>query len=736
MTEFPARRPLRFSSFELDLHSGELRKGGVLVGLQEQSLKVLVELLERPGDLVTREQLRQRLWPNGTFVDFEHGLNAVINRLREALGDSADSPRFIQTVPRRGYRFIGPVDGGQVYPRTEDPASLAALESALPASRSNAFPWWIAGATFIAVSVLLVVAAATWLQRRAPPGKEPPATVVPLTRLAGSEAWPAFAPDGEQVAFAWSGENYDNSDIYVTLVGSTGVRRLTTDPADDYAPSWSPDGRRIAFLRRTGNAARIHVMSALGGPDSRISEFPVGATDPNALKALNITWSPDGRYVAAGRDPRDASGDSAGIYLIPIEGGEPRAITRPKAPTFHFSPMFSPDGRRVAYDSCDTPGLDPATLMPGNCVGASLEIDESFAPVGAAKRLTAQPVAPAGMAWSRDGRSILYVGAGSGSFGLWRLWIDGTRPPEAIEIAGSDASHPATAPSRDRLVFSRYDWDMHLYRFAPGKPLERVAASSSSEGDPHFSPDGRRIAFASERSGSWAIWVAAADGSQPRQLTTHRWGWQGSPNWSPDGRAIAFDAYDPDGHVHVWTIPAEGGTPRRITKPTGDQTVPTWSRDGKWIYFSEAREGGRDIWRAPATGGPAAQLTRTGTGFLAYETADGASLLYQPKYGDSPLLVMPLKGAGPSRRLVECVRHASFVPVGMTIVYAGCEPRTTPSLHSIDLVSGRDRLLGTLEHFPPDPLGHPLAVSPDRKTILFAGLVRRGADLMLIEHFR
>src|SRR4026209_1628622 len=128
----PARPPLRFSSFELDLPSGELRKAGVLVGLQEQSLKVLVELLERPGDLVTREQLRQRLWPNGTFVDFEHGLNAVINRLRAALGDSADSPRFIQTVPRRGYRFIGPVDGGQVYPRTEDPASLAALESALP----------------------------------------------------------------------------------------------------------------------------------------------------------------------------------------------------------------------------------------------------------------------------------------------------------------------------------------------------------------------------------------------------------------------------------------------------------------------------------------------------------------------------------------------------------------------------------------------------------------------------
>ncbi len=124
-----------------------------------------------------------------------------------------------------------------------------------------------------------------------------------------------------------------------------------------------------------------------------------------------------------------------------------------------------------------------------------------------------------------------------------------------------------------------------------GSRSSGVAASSSFEADPHFSPDGRHIAFNSGRSGKVAIWVAAADGSDPRQLTSHRWGWQGSPKWSPDGRTIAFDAFDPDDHVHVWTIPAEGGTPRRITEPTGDQTVPTWSRDGKWIYFSEAHEG-------------------------------------------------------------------------------------------------------------------------------------------------
>ena len=749
----PVRRSLRFGTFELDSRSRELRKAGVVVGLQEQSLKVLVELLERPGHLVTRDQLRQRLWPNGTFVDFEHGLNAVINRLRETLGDSADSPRFIQTVPRRGYRFIAPVDGAPVAARTEDPAALAVLETTLPGRLSTALRPWIARATAIAVSLLLVVAATTWLLRRTPPRHDLPPRVVPLTRLAGTEAWPAFAPDGEQVAFAWSGEKYDNTDVYVTLVGSTGVRRLTTDPADDYAPSWSPDGRRLAFLRRTGNGARIHVLSALGGPDSQVSDFPVGATEPNSLSTSHITWSPDGRYVAAGRDPRNASGDSAGIYLIPIDGGEPRAITRPRSPTFHFSPVFSPDGRRIAYASCDTPGLNASTLVPGNCVIGSVELDERFASIGAAKTLTAPPdrrstitpsatvnpspaLAAAGMAWSRDGKSIMFVGEGSSSVNLWRLWIDGTRDPEPIEIVGSHAEHPATVASRDRLVFSRYDWDSHLYRFSAGLPPERVAASSSFEGDTHFSPDGRRIAFTSGRSGSIAIWVAGADGSQPRQLTSHRWGWQGSPNWSPDARTIAFDAHDPDGRVHVWTIPAEGGVPRRVTTEAGDQTAPTWSRDGQWIYFSDNRGGGRDIWRVPATGGPAQRVTRTGTGFLAYESADGTSLLYQPKFGDSPLLVMPLTGVGAPQPLVDCVRPAAFATAGHAVVYVACEPGTNPPLHSIDMASGRDRLLGRLEHFPPDTMGTGLAVSPDGKTILFRGLVCRGADLMLIENFR
>ena len=447
----PARRPLRFSSFELDLQSGELRKAGVLVGLQEQSLKVLVELLARPGDLVTREQLRQRLWPGGTFVDFEHGLNAVINRLREALGDSADSPRFIQTVPRRGYRFIASVEGGADEAVTGEPVAPTSVPRDLPASQSNPPRKRIGRSVAIAAAGLILMVAlvaAIGLLRRTPTIDIPPTRIVPLTRLAGKESWPAFAPDGDQVAFAWSGEKFDQTDIYVTLVGTTNVRRVTTDPADDFAPSWSPDGRRIAFLRSTGHSARIHVTSALGGPDSKLSEFPVGG--------VQIAWSPDGRYIVAGRDPRVATGVSAGLYRIPVEGGEPLPITRPQHPTFDIAPALSADGHRLAYLSCDSMGVFLPLLLPDQCAVRVVDVDDRSTPTTEGRTLATQDTDAAGVAWSRDGKSIVFAGGGAQ---LWRVWVNGTRPPERVEIASAFAEYPATAASRDRLVFSQFELD-------------------------------------------------------------------------------------------------------------------------------------------------------------------------------------------------------------------------------------------------------------------------------------
>ena len=571
--------------------------------------------------------------------------------------------------------------------------------------------------------MVAVVAAALWQLR--PPSliEGPKARVLPITRLAGEEQWPAFSPDGEQVAFSWSGEKNDNADIYIILVGGTEVRRVTTSTAEDYAPSWSPDGRRIAFLRKNGRTARIHVVSPLGGPDPAIADFPVAAAWASEDTASRISWSPDGRYIVAGRD-RSAKDAAPGIYLIPMSGGEPRAISRPTPPAHDISPVYSPNGRRLAYSSCDV-----------RCDVRVIDVNATGSPSSEPRTATPRSLAEiGGLAWSRDGRSIVFSGFGPDPAGLWRVAVDGRRDLERIELAGDHAQHPATVASRDRLAFSRYSWEAHIYRFDPALPDERIAPSSSSEGDPSFSPDGRRLAFTSHRSGDVAIWVAGADGSAPQQLTRSTGDWQGSPSWSPDGRTIAFDLFDANRHVHIWTVDADGGPPRQVTNDPGDQIAPTWSVDGQWIYFSARHGGEPDIWRVRPTGGPPQRVTRTGSGFRVFESLD-ASVLYQPKEGNAPLLLLPRDG-GASRVVAACVRNAAFAIARRAVFYVACDGEMSPSLHVVDLVSRDDRTVGRLDHFPPDTSHVNLAVSSDGKTVLYRGLVRKGGDLMLIDNFR
>ena len=283
----PARRPIRFSSFELDPKSGELRKAGILVGLQDQSLKVLVELLERPGDLVTREQLRQRLWPNGTFVDFEHGLNAVINRLRETLGDSAESPRFIQTVPRRGYRFIAPVERRRVRGHRQRCTAPRSLESR---------KWMVVGAAGI-VLALAAVALLSGL-RSSPRGSM---RTIPLTSLPGKERHPSFSPDGGGIAFSWDGEKGDNEDIYVKVIGTELPLRLTTKSRGRPVPGLVV-GRTphcVCPLLGGGKRTLRHSRARRSRAQNPLADHVAGRLVDGP------SWSPDGQSLAIAEKGRD-----------------------------------------------------------------------------------------------------------------------------------------------------------------------------------------------------------------------------------------------------------------------------------------------------------------------------------------------------------------------------------------------------------------------------------------------
>ena len=272
---------------------------------------------------------------------------------------------------------------------------------------------------------------------------------------------------------------------------------------------------------------------------------------------------------------------------------------------------------------------------------------------------------------------------------------------------------------------------MDIVRLNPGGPPEAFQASSFWDGHPCFSPDGQSVAFESMRSGErMEIWLAAADGKDPAQLTRGPGRWQGSPAWSPDGQRIAFDSQGEDGHWDIWTIDVEGGAPRRLTQDPGDENIPRWSRDGRWVYFGAVREGKPGLSRLPATGGVEERVAAVDSGTLSFsgDSADGRTLFFKGG-GRSPLFAHSLAG-GPDKNLVDCTSGGFAVAQG-SVYYAACGDGADVALHRLDLATGQDRVLGTLEKYRGS-----LTVSPDGKTILYTKTTRSGSDLMLVEGFR
>jgi Tol biopolymer transport system component/DNA-binding winged helix-turn-helix (wHTH) protein len=740
---------VRFDTFEFDVISGDLREAGVRLNLQEQPLHLLAALVERPGKLVTRDELRHRLWPADTFVDFDHGLNAAVKRLRDALGDSADAPRYVETVPRRGYRFIAPVhiviepadETGSLDAPSPIPIGPALETRSEPQPRRRWGPLAVGG-----VAIVILVIGMPWLSRtfRVSSGSPPAMRLVAVTTMNGYQAG-ELSPDGRQVAFEWNGDREDNWDIYVKFVGSSDMRRLTTDPGADVGPAWSHDGQQIAYLHTASGdppdsfdppesspqrSGRVRVMSAMGGADRQVSDLLISGS---------VQWSPDDRYVIGGRAVQPGvTASNAGIYLIPLQGGEPRAVTRPKPTEIHRSATFSRDGRRLAYVSCEN-------FM--GCQLYVLDVGSTFAGVGPPRQVTRFETMTfiKGVSWSQDGRSLIYGATEMRSPHLWRMNVDGTGQPERIEMAGAGAAYPSVSSTGDRLMFTRLRLvdDRDIYRVEQGRSPEPVARSSKSESNVQFSNDGQRIAFCSDRSSDTAeVWVANADGSAPEQLTHGPGLINCSPSWSPDGEHIAFDSEASDGSWHIWMVDRQGGSLHQVTGAPGDQNHPTWSRDGKWIYFSwrqpaERDFWHRDIWRTRPETGENEHVTQGAQAALARESLDGTTVFFRATMPAGPLQAKPVAG-GPVRTVISCVTGTAISVTKAGIYYLPCQANrvTTPTVHLLDPVTGADREAGKLENYSYQPTPGAFAVSPDGHVILYERQVRAGADLMMIENFR
>jgi Tol biopolymer transport system component/DNA-binding winged helix-turn-helix (wHTH) protein len=620
--------------------------------LTPKAFDLLAAFVEQPGRLLSKDELLKQVWPD-TFVE-ESNLAYHVFVLRKALGEQFDGP-YIETIPKRGYRFtaaVTPVPPPAPIASNPLPVTAVVAPTAEPARPTSSIPvsrrLGLLGVVVLP-AIVLYIAAWTW---RGPLDPEP-LRVLPLTSLTGAVRSPSLSPDGKFVVFTWTPAGQDNTDLYVQQIG-TGIHRpLTSDPANDYSPSWSPDGLTIAFLRRGGaRHSELLLIAPLGGPEKKIADITsaLAAYGPTA-----IGWCPDSKCLLVS----DSDGaNNPAVFVVDRDTRQKRQLTRFSGLGDDVDPIVSPDGRTLVFRRRTTP-------FGGDLYRLSLS--EGMLQVGEPVQLTSTGVA-AKPAWIPGTNEILFAASG----GLWRLDVSRPGTAERLPSVGQDGHTPVvarTAEGQLRLVYERSFSDGNVWRLdmaAAGVatvPAVTTIASTRGEYHPTLSSDGQRIAFASDRSGDPQLWVAGLDGADPEKLTSLPVrAFPGAPRWSPDGTTIAFQSAL-TGRPDVATVPVTGGPAKIMTANHPNGGWPSFSRDGQWLYFCVVQPTGPDkkarIWKMPAAGGAATQVTEN-PGTLGIESYDRRDLYYvETSDRPSPLWRAPLAGGAPER-VVDGVLSGQF----------------------------------------------------------------------------
>ena len=546
--------------------------------------------------------------------------------------------------------------------------------------------------------------------------------VVPFTSFLDGAREPAFSPDGNQIAFVWGGEKGNNTDIYTQLVDGGNPLRLTSDPAVDTSPAWSSDGRRIAFVRNSGNQVEIFTVPALGGAERKLISLD---EQSEWGYVTSLSWSPDGKYIAY--SDRRSTNEPASLFLLSVESLEKQRLTFPPELSWgDINAVFSRDGQSVALTR----------------YSSRVAADIYIVPVagGEARRLTVDNASISGLSWTEDGREIIFASTRAGGIPtLWRVSGSGGSP-ERLSITGENAAGVCVSSQGHRLAYGRdFNPNSNVYRIdLPSSPGRNASStpliySTGHDNNPQISPDGKRIAFESDRTGGHEVWICDSSGSNPQQITSSGGRNAGSPRWSPDGRQIAFDSVV-KGDSDIYIIDAEGGNPRRLTNEISDEDVPSWSHDGQWTYFASNRTGRWQVWKMPAGGGAAVQVTSRG-GALAFESPDG-KFIYYSKFDGPGIWRVSVEG-GQEAAVVDSFNAGlgNWAVVVDGIYFIKLDSKAGAAIEFYNFETGQVNEVAALGKVEIWTLG--LAVSPDRKWLLYTRVdPGNTGNITIVENFR
>lgn len=571
----------RVEEFEVDLRCREVRHNGDTIKLQGNPCQILGELLQRPGEVVTREEIQQKLWPTDTFVDFEHGINTAVNKLRQALGDDAENPRFIETLPRIGYRFIAQVEIVETNGTSAEGAvqRLSSQRGRPPARylQNRRHVAAVAGAlvALLATAALALFSSSFSSRHAAEPSHK---LWVQITDFADSATSPALSPDGRMMAFIRGPETFLNrGQIYVKLLPDGQPIQLTHDAAPKMAPAFSPDGSRIAYTATDTSAGwNTWVVPVLGGEPEEIL--------PNAAA---LTWADPEQVVF--------SEIKTGVHMGIVTARESRSgehdVYLPAHPDgmAHRS-WVSPDGKWVLVSEMDVVGWRPCRVLPFD---------------GSSSGETAGPSAArctyAG--WSPDGKMMYFSADAGDGYHIWRQRLPGGVPVQ-LTFGPTEEEGIAVSPDGKTLVTSAgirgstvWVHDTRGDRQISGEGFASLQGMGSFGGGARsvFSPDGKRLYYLVRKQGSRAfksgeLWVTDLDSDRTEPVLP---GVSMSEfDIAPDGELVTFTALDQEGVSHVWMASLDRSTPPK--QLTSSVARKSWFGPGQDVYFV-VREGEQDF---------------------------------------------------------------------------------------------------------------------------------------------
>jgi Tol biopolymer transport system component/DNA-binding winged helix-turn-helix (wHTH) protein len=560
------KKVVRFGLFEVDFASQELRKSGLKIKIQDQPFQILALLLERPGQIVTREEIQKRLWAGDTFVDFDLGLNSAVKKLRQALGDESENPRFIETLYRRGYRFLAPVQGDTFSAINGAVLAIATAESARPdaygissreqarreprAEKSRRKPL-----IYGLPPLLLLLGLLGGYGLR--PRSDPRITAYQEITHDGRQKF-NIASDGERLYV----QEYESGRFVVSEVSAAGGETsiLQTPFPNLLLGAIMPDGTALLVgeFKETNKQSAIWSLPLPTGALRRIGDLTVESLAP----------SPDGKWILFSKPD--------GVYEASSDGGNIRKLIAPAGTAFELA--ISPDGKRFVFSLLDTrtgtsgiwmanrDGSNPHALFP----------DEQNSEHDSCAR------------WTPDGKYVLFSRYSEGHGNVWIFpvddgWFNHRRRPIQLTNGPLDFGDPLPSTDGKRIFALGSQPRTELMKY-DGQSGFKSFLSGLSVTDAAFSKDGQWVTYVSVPDNT--LWRSRIDGSERLQLTDPGKVWAALPRWSPDAKQIVFMGRTSNSNWRAYLISTNGGSFQDLVPAAPAGLDPTWMPDGKSIVLS------------------------------------------------------------------------------------------------------------------------------------------------------